>query len=407
MTATQDREIIRVPSDQTAGSLRAICTELSERYYERGPVIRVLMQTVLAGQHALLLGAPGTAKSDLARDLTSRFGDAVYRELLLSKFTDPKKIFGPLDVAALVRGEYRQQLERGVTGAHIVFFDEIFKCGDGALNETLAYLNERTYHPESGGAPIKCPLISAITASNELPADAATSAVYDRLLVRIEVGYLVDPANFTALVRSAVRKGTAQTRTTITLAELLHAVNVAVPAVDVPDEVVDRICELRTALRHKELITSDRRWKQAVRLLQAGAWLDGRDAVEEEDLRVLTHVLWDSPAQRGTVEREVLAVMDPAGVRVLDLVDDIAAIESELEAKTGQSEETLSTWAVKEARSKLTKAAVELKSIKADARANGRSTRTVDEAMQRQKAVLGRLLTEALGISASALRDED
>ncbi|KPI30659.1 hypothetical protein OV320_0322 [Actinobacteria bacterium OV320] len=164
-----------------------------------------------------------------------------------------------------------------------------------ALNETLGYLNERIYHPESGGEPIRCPLIGAITASNELPEGEDSAAIYDRLLVRIEVGYLADPSNFAALVRSAVGRPTAPTRTTVELAALRHAVAEAVPGVDVPDVIVDAVCTLRAALRRKELIASDRRWRQAVGLLQASAWLDGRPAVAETDLSVLTHVLWDSP----------------------------------------------------------------------------------------------------------------
>ncbi len=67
------------------------------------------------------------------------------------------------------------------------------------------------------------------------------------------------------------------------------------PAVDVPDAIVDAVVTLRAALRRKELVASDRRWRQAVALLQASAYLDGRTAVAETDLPVLTHVLWDSP----------------------------------------------------------------------------------------------------------------
>lgn len=138
-------------------------------------------------------------------------------------------------------------------------------------------------------------LIGAITASNELPDGEDSAAIYDRLLVRIEVTYLEDPSNFAALVRSAVSRPAAPKRTTVDLAELRHAVAEAVPAVEVPDGIVDAVCTLRAALRRKELIASDRRWRQAVGLLQASAYLDGRPSVAESDLSVLTHVLWNSP----------------------------------------------------------------------------------------------------------------
>src|SRR6201999_3303430 len=148
----------------TAARVRAVGEELSAQFSERGPVMRALMQTVLARQHALLLGPPGTAKSALAREMTARITDASYWGLQLSKFADPERLSGPLDVAALTQGEYRQVFEGRATTAHIGFIDEIFKCGDAALNEMLAFLNERLYHPEAGGEPVACPLISAITA---------------------------------------------------------------------------------------------------------------------------------------------------------------------------------------------------------------------------------------------------
>ncbi len=149
---------VGIPEAQdTAERLRTICGELSDRFYERADVVRMLVVTLLAGQHSLLLGPPGTAKSEMARELTGRIAGATYWEILLSKFTAPTRMFGPIDVAALARGEYRQIYDGRATTAHVAFIDEIFKCSTAALNETLGYLNERIYHPENGGEPIHCP----------------------------------------------------------------------------------------------------------------------------------------------------------------------------------------------------------------------------------------------------------
>ncbi|MEU7189966.1 AAA family ATPase [Streptomyces sp. NPDC045369] len=388
----------------TAGRLRAISEELSDRFYERADVVRTLVVALLAGQHSLVIGPPGTAKSELARELTGRIEGAAYWEILLSKFTAPTRMFGPVDVAALARGEYRQVYEGRATTAHVAFIDEIFKCSTAALNETLGYLNERIYHPESGGAPIHCPLIGAITASNELPSGEDTAAIYDRLLVRIEVGYLEDPANFAALVRSAVRRPAAPQRTTVALAALQHAVTAAVPAVDVPDAIVDAVCTLRAALRRKELVASDRRWRQAVGLLQASAYLDGRAAVAENDLSVLTHVLWDSPAQRPIVEREVLHLVNPDAKEALDLADTIEELETELDAMAGQSREALSDWVIKNAHHKLARAGQRLEKLREEAAGAGRSTAAIDRVAGRQRAVRARVLTEALGVDASMVQ---
>jgi MoxR-like ATPase len=388
-------------SGDAAARLRAISAELAETYFEREDVIHAVLVAMLAGQHSLILGPPGTAKSALARDLTSRISSARYWEILLSKFTAPTRIFGPVDVAALSRGEYRQVFEGRATTAHIAFVDEIFKCSTAALNEMLALLNERLYHPESGGEPIVCPLITAITASNELPSGDDAAAIYDRLLVRVEVGYLTDPSNFAALVRGAVAAPAPTARTTVELAEIQHAVEHEVPAVAVGNAVIDAISTLRSALRRQEIIASDRRWRQAVRLLQASAWLGGQQEVAEADLQVLTHVLWDSPAQRSTVEREVLQQVNPDAKQALDLSDAIDELEKELEAKAGQSRNSLADWAIKEANAKLARAGEQLKKLRANAAAAGRSTTTVDKVIARQRAVHGRVLTEALGVDAS------
>ncbi|AZM60326.1 MULTISPECIES: AAA family ATPase [unclassified Streptomyces] len=386
----------------TAQRLRAICDELSERFYERADVVRTLVVTLLAGQHSLVLGPPGTAKSELARELTGRFDGAAYWEILLSKFTAPTRMFGPIDVAALARGEYRQVYDGRATTAHVAFIDEIFKCSTAALNETLGYLNERIYHPENGGAPIRCPLIGAITASNELPEGEDSAAIYDRLLVRIEVGYLEDPSNFAALVRSAVGRPAAPAPpTTVELAALQHAVAEDVPAVEVPDVIVDAVVTLRAALRRKELVASDRRWRQAVGLLQASAYLDGRTAVAESDLSVLTHVLWDSPAQRPLVEREVLHLVNPDAKEALELADTIDELEAQLDAMAGQSREALSEWVIKNAHGTLALAGKRLEKLREEAANAGRSTAAIDRVTGRQRAVRARVLTEALGMDAS------
>jgi len=102
----------------------------------------------------------------------------------------------------------------------------------------------------------------------------------------------------------------APSRTTVGLAELRQAVT-AVPGIGVPGGIIDAVCTLRAALRRQELVCSDRRWKQAVRLLQASAYLDGRPEVADTDLAVLTAVLWDSTAQRPLITSALTLLIPP------------------------------------------------------------------------------------------------
>ena len=390
-------------SGGTAKVMGTISDELSDLFLERADTVRALVAAILAGHHSLLLGPPGAAKSDLARALTGRIDGGLYWELLLGAYTDPKQIFGPIDVAGLMRGEYTQVFAGRATMAHIAFIDEIFKCGAGALNSMLGYLNERLYHPENGGPAITCPLLAAVTASNELPSGGQeTAAFFDRLMVRIEVAYIQDPVNFTALLRSGAVRGVPQAPcTTVSLADLENAIRLEVPAVTVPDGVFDMMVQLRTALRKRGLICSDRRWRQSVRLLQAAAYLAGRTAVNDTDMDILRHVMWDSIADRRPVADEVLTLINPDAKRALDLLEDILGIQQTLESMAGQSRESLTKWAISEGNKKLAIAARELETMRASAAAAGRSTDAIDETLAQVRGVYARVATEALGIPAS------
>ncbi|MFQ6273878.1 AAA family ATPase, partial [Kutzneria viridogrisea] len=262
--------------------LNAVIGEVSALYHEREVETRMITTGILAEQHTLLLGPPGTGKSAIVRELTSRIASGTYWEILLHKFISPSAIFGPIDLAALTSSNiHRQILEGHATQAHVAFLDEIFKCSAAALNSMLAFLNERLYHPESGGTPMVCPLISAVCASNELAEDETTAALYDRLLIRMEVDYLAEPDSFERLLRSAIKSPNHQNNqnqpTVVELADLQHAITTQVPAVDLPSAVIGALRDLRSDLRQREITSSDRRWKQAVRVLQAAAWLDGRE----------------------------------------------------------------------------------------------------------------------------------
>ncbi|RSN06010.1 ATPase [Streptomyces sp. WAC 05977] len=391
--------------------LNAVVGEVAEKYYERDVEARMITIGILAAQHTLLLGPPGTGKSAIVRELTSRIETAVNWEILLSKFTAPSAIFGPIDVGALAQGTYRQVYDGHATQANIAFLDEIFKCSSAALNSMLAYLNERVYHPESGGAPVPCPLISAVCASNELGEDEATAALYDRLLIRMEVDYLAEPDSFDALLRSAVVAAgdEAPARTTVTLADLQHAITTEVPAVELPTAVIASMRDLRSELRGKEIISSDRRWKAAVRVLQASAWLDGRREVVVDDLAVLGHVLWDVPANRHTVTRMIRGYLSEGQRQVGDLVDEVDKIAADLAKRLENAAhhadpdspvaEALQAWGMR-TNVKLAKIGRTLRRGIATAEAENRNTGEHERALTRTQKVFEQLMTGALGIGA-------
>ncbi|RJQ74207.1 AAA family ATPase [Pseudonocardiaceae bacterium YIM PH 21723] len=383
--------------------LNLVIEEVSALYHERDTETRMIVTGILAGQHTLLLGPPGTGKSAIAREITSRIDSGKYWEILLSKFTAPSAIFGPIDVAALAQGTYRQVFAGHATEANIAFLDEIFKCSAAALNSMLAYLNERVYHPESGGAPIVCPLVSAICASNELGEDEATAALYDRLLIRLEVDYLTEPDAFNALLRSAVRTpaDAAPVRTSVELGDLQAAIATEIPAVALPGAIIEAIRSLRADLARKEIVSSDRRWKQAVRVLQAAAWLEGRDEIAADDLNVLGHVLWDVPTTRPTVRKMIRSYLGSDQRRIADMRDQLSNIEAELDKLLAKNEpETLAAWGI-EVNPQLAKIDRSLKRSLAEAEEAGRPAAVYRQAVEHAQKVFSRVLVHALGVDES------
>ena len=174
---------------------------LDERYLDKSELVRMLLVTLVAGEHMLIVGPPGTAKSALVRQL-ARLIDARYFEYLLTRFSEPNEIFGPIDIKAFREGTYVRRVEAMLPDADIVFLDEIFKSNSAILNSLLSILNERRFF--TGSASIQVPLSSLYGATNEVPNDDALGAVFDRFLVRALSDNL-DSFHFHGLIERGLR----------------------------------------------------------------------------------------------------------------------------------------------------------------------------------------------------------
>ncbi|MDP2135422.1 MAG: AAA family ATPase [Sulfuritalea sp.] len=315
--------------------LQAIVETLEQGLIERGQSVRLCLLAALSGEHSLLIGPPGTAKSELARRLHTVFRDARYFERLLTRFSVPEELFGPLSIKALEEDRYERHTDGFLPDASIAFIDEVFKANSAILNALLTLLNEREF--DNGAGRQHCPLISAIGATNEVPEDEIGEAFFDRFLVRMPVAAVSDD-NFGALLDAG--RGCHWTPPDPALKldqQDLDGLTDSAAAVAVPAEFVAVLAELRQHFAALPIEVSDRRWVKIVWLLRVAAASEGRSAVTLWDLLLLPWLTApDAPRQAAVADwlaarlgvREAFA---PARLkRVVDAFE--AQLDAELKA---------------------------------------------------------------------------
>ncbi len=366
--------------------LRRIRDELAQIFLERAELIDGALAALLSGQHVLVIGPPGTAKSMLADELCRRLDGAQYFQWLLTKFTTPEELFGAVSLAALEQDDYRRVTTFKLPEAHIAFLDEVFKANSSILNALLSLVNERRFH--NGREITTVPLISLFGASNELPEDDELQALYDRFLLRFAVGYIDEDFRFLKMLQA--RPPAA--RTALPLAALQTA-QAEARAVVVPDPIYRVLVELRRELGRAQLVSSDRRYHQAVELLRAHAYLHGRSEVGEDDVFFLEHVLWRAPSEHAEVRTIIQRLLR-------GYVDEAKALlfqTRELRDYAHRQWEShdLRSRAVVEAHTKIRNILARLASILEDARGAGRPLDAV-EAVRVEIETIQQQMLEAL-----------
>ena len=166
----------------TRQKARTFATRLAEVKNDlvgRDEVVDLVALATLCREHVLLVGPPGTAKT-LLIDRFRRLLDARYFTYLLTRFTEPAELFGPLDVPVFQQeGRYRINTSGMLPEAEIAFLDEIFQGSSAILNSLLTLVNERRY--SNGSEVHEAALVTLIGSSNEIPRDPLLAAFSDRL----------------------------------------------------------------------------------------------------------------------------------------------------------------------------------------------------------------------------------
>lgn len=291
---------------------QTIASTLNAQFLDKQEVIRLLNISAIAGEHMVIVGPPGTAKSAII-GMFAQLIDATYFEYLLTRFTEPNELFGPVDIKEFREGRYTRRTARMLPEAEIVFLDEIFKSNSAILNSLLHVINERRF--ANGPIVMKVPLISLFGASNEVPNDENLAAMFDRFLLRVRSDYL-DSYHFHELMNKGiaheVRKltGRGTEMRPLTSADELRQLQANFDQLMVfPEDFMAKYKGLVFQIRSEGITVSDRRAVKLLKLFAASAVFDGRTRVTDGDFFILRHI-WNNLDQAELLEEIVNPVVD-------------------------------------------------------------------------------------------------
>jgi ATPase ravA len=328
--------------------------EMNRGIYEKETEISLSLLAALAGESIILLGPPGVAKSMVARQLKTAFREAQSFEYLMSRFSTPDEIFGPVSIQKLKTSDTYERAVKGyLPTADVVFLDEIWKAGPAIQNTLLTVINEKIFR--NGNREMHLPLKLLVAASNELPAKGeGLEALWDRFVIRIESRPIKLEKNFRAMLlevkseeqrasevkseergvkeQSSAAEGKANSNA-IT-AEEYAGWTERIDKIGVKIEVLDAISAIRKSLRavnvdeaaeRRNIYVSDRRWKNIVRLLRTSAFMQDREEVDICDLLPIYHCLWQEPEERDAIRNIVIrALFSPFADKLVEMKNALA-----------------------------------------------------------------------------------
>jgi len=231
--------------------------------------VTAILAGLLSGEPTLLVGPPGTAKTQMVQTLASAIGGS-YFYYLLTRFTEPDEILGPISVIGLREGRLERITSGRLPEADVVFLDEVFKASSAIRNILLDIILNKRYM--NGGTFHKLPTLAFYFASNEISNDIEDVAFFDRLTVRCFT-YDVSPENWEELLALGVKLETSTSTSRVILSKedvkLLQNKVVSNLNSIVNSSLIKKYVEVLAELRNKGIEISDRRKIKILKIASA------------------------------------------------------------------------------------------------------------------------------------------
>src|SRR5579884_3285769 len=291
--------------------INAFRKSLGRFFVQKQELIDLMVVAAVAQEPLLLVGPPGTAKSDLVLKFKDALGlgEGDYFEYMLTRFTEPSEIVGPIDISQLREGKYIRREQGKLPTARLAFLNEIFKSNSAILNILLTIINERKFYQDGVPQPVRLRVLFAAT--NEVPEQSELAALKDRFCLKAE-SQSVQDEHFTELIDSGIEGEVARALNQkpwseghCTLEDLLKANRYLMylfarrhrssrgqeqndREVFFPPDVFDEFRRLvKTLSSGDKIFISDRKLVKLYKLFRIRAWLFSGGTVTRDDLRLL------------------------------------------------------------------------------------------------------------------------
>ncbi len=300
--------------------LHNIEKQLNNNFVERSEEIHGLTIGLISGSNILYLGPPGVGKSLLVNSWSKLISKSNYFSWLLTAYSTPEELAGPYSLKGLEEDKFVRNTEGKLPEADIAFIDETWKGNSGVLNFLLTILNERIFYND--GKAQEIPLLTLVGASNELPEQGdGLEAMLDRFTLKFMVKPIKEASNFSKMLTTDMNNLSP----VITIEELQQIKSEA-DKVELNDNIVEILTNLKNKLSDSGLAVSDRTYKNSIKLLKAEAYYHERGEIIEDDLDILRHVLWSDPDEEKIVYSAILDLINPEKNKILELFDDAQEI---------------------------------------------------------------------------------